>query len=333
MQDELRFASEFDETQPRLECRTLRLANSNGFSFHGLIYASSQMAAVLTAIRRVAVVDETVILLGETGTGKELLARAIHQESNRRKGPFVPFNCSVLTRELVESRLFGYRRGAFTGAATNEPGVIRAAAGGTLFLDEIGDLTLEAQGVLLRFLETREVQPVGESSPARVDVRVVAATNLDLQKESDKGRFRKDLFYRLCVAPIHIPPLRKRRDDIAVLARHLAHLHSRRNNLPELLFASGELEQLCEHSWPGNVRELENYVKRRLLFGNIDLVAHDQTESNQSAAWLALSTEARRDRVLESLRENNGNITLCAKHLGISRRTVQRMMRRGSQQS
>lgn len=237
------------------------------FLFHGLVGGGDWMSSTIARLRTIASANEPVLLQGETGTGKELVARAIHLESKRQNGPFIPFNCSALSRDLVESRLFGHRKGAFTGANEDSGGVIRAAQSGTLLLDEIGDLTVEAQGALLRFLQSGEIQPVGAARPVKVDVRVVAATNRDLREDANAGLFRKDLFYRLNVTTLWLPPLRSRTDDIPVLARHFAGQYGKECNLPEPVFSREELAAMREYEWPGNVRELQSYVKRRVLFG------------------------------------------------------------------
>jgi transcriptional regulator with GAF, ATPase, and Fis domain len=236
-------------------------------NFYGLIYTSDVIDQVITLLKKIARTDETALILGETGTGKELIARAIHLESRRQSGPFVPFNCSSLSTELIESRLFGHKRGAFTGAHADQLGVIRSAEGGTVFLDEIGDLSFEAQGALLRFLQSKEVQPVGAVRPIRVDVRVIAATNRHLREEVKAGRFREDLFYRLRVGELHVPPLWQRHGDVKVLARHFARVYSKENGVPEPVFSREEWRRLEQHDWPGNVRQLESYIKRRIILG------------------------------------------------------------------
>lgn len=237
--------------------------------FHGMIFVTEAMKTVVARLKVIAATNENVLILGETGTGKELAARALHNESRRRHLPFVPFNCSTLSRELSENRLFGHRRGAFTGADRDDPGVIRAAAGGTVFLDEIGDLPLEVQGALLRFLQSGEVQPVGASVPTLSDARVIAATNRDLQAEVAAGRFRKDLYYRLNAVTLNLPPLWQRPADVRELAQHFVRLFCARFGLPEPLLTEAELSRLASHDWPGNVRELENYIKQRVLFAEV----------------------------------------------------------------
>jgi transcriptional regulator with PAS, ATPase and Fis domain len=289
------------------------------------------MDDALARLKNIAKTDETVLLLGETGTGKELAARAIHLESKRRNAPFIPFNCSALSRDLIESRLFGHIKGSFTGADRNHEGVIRAAEGGTLFLDEIGDLSLEAQGALLRFLQAGEIQPVGATRPINVNVRVIAATNRDLAKECEEGRFRRDLYHRLNGITLLLPPLRFRREDISVLARHFAARYSQQYGKPEPALSKSEVNLLTEYEWPGNVRELESHIKRRILFGAelIEPVLQYEAGRGISAQlWRRLSEEEKRERLIEALESNRGNVTRAAEQLGISRRTVQKICRR-----
>ena len=230
----------------------------------GFIAASPEMRKLRTEIERLGGSRATVIINGESGSGKEVVARAIHDASSRARGSYIPFNCSTVPRDLFEGQLFGYRRGAFTGAASDHPGVIRAAEGGTLFLDEIAELPLDVQPKLLRFLENAEVFPLGEHKPIKVDVRVIAATHRDLAELTRQGRFREDLYYRLQVVPIVVPPLRERHADIPVLARHFARLLSPDAEPP--VFAPDALALLLAHPWRGNVRELRNVIERALAY-------------------------------------------------------------------
>jgi transcriptional regulator with GAF, ATPase, and Fis domain len=239
--------------------------------FHDLVYSSSAMKSVVANLKIVAPTNETVLILGDTGTGKELVARAVHAESARRNSQFVAFNCSTLSRDLIESRLFGHRKGAFTSAHSDHIGVVRSAERGTLFLDEIGDLSLEAQGALLRFLQSGEVQPVGAVRAIKVDTRVIAATNRNLAEEVEAGRFRLDLFYRLNTVTLSLPPLWMRREDIPVLACHFAKRVAAQYGKPEPEIDRQEMTRLMEHDWPGNVRELESYIRRRVLFGMTEI--------------------------------------------------------------
>jgi transcriptional regulator with PAS, ATPase and Fis domain len=215
-------------------------------------------------LSRLAGSNATVIITGESGVGKEVVARGVHDLSDRSEKPYVAFNCATVPRDLFEGQLFGYRRGAFTGASSDHPGVIRAANGGTLFLDEIGELPLDIQPKLLRFLENGEVFPLGERRPIRVDVRVLAATHRNLAELVQAGRFREDLYYRLQVVPIFVPPLRDRKEDIPVLARHFLRELTRRGEPPVL--APDAVAALVAHNWPGNVRELRNVIERAMAF-------------------------------------------------------------------
>ena len=220
------------------------------------------MTDLVKTIRRVAASNVTVLLTGETGVGKELFARALHQASARSDKVFLPFNCGTVPRDLLDSQLFGHRRGAFTGAHADAPGVIRSAAGGTLFLDEIGEMSPDVQPKLLRFLESGEILPLGETRPQNVDVRIVAATNANLDQLVADGRFREDLYYRLNVIPIPIPPLRERREEIPALVAHFLERFGREMQKPGLRVADETLEYLLLHRWPGNVRQLANELRR-----------------------------------------------------------------------
>jgi hypothetical protein len=230
----------------------------------GFIAASPEMRKLRNELVRLAGSRSTVIVSGESGSGKEIVARAIHGLSERARESYIPFNCSTVPRDLFEGQLFGYRRGSFTGASSDHPGVIRAAEGGTLFLDEIAELPLDVQPKLLRFLENSEVFPLGEHKPVKVDVRVIAATHRDLAELVRQGRFREDLYYRLQVVPIFVPPLRERQADIPVLARHFARELSPGSEPP--VFAPDALAALLAHPWRGNVRELRNVIERALAF-------------------------------------------------------------------
>ncbi len=228
----------------------------------GFILAGVAMREVIERIHKIRTSDVTVLITGESGTGKELVARAIHAGSERRRAVFLPFNCTATPKEIIDSQLFGHRRGSFTGATSNYPGIIRAAEGGTLFLDEIGDLALEVQPKLLRFLESGEIQPLGESKPAKVDVRVVAATNSDLERAVEEGRFREDLFHRLNIIRIVVPPLRERREEIPVLADHFLKHFAERLGKSVLMLTPDAMTSLTSYFWPGNVRQLRNEMER-----------------------------------------------------------------------
>ncbi len=242
---------------------------------HGLVGRAPAMQAVYRTIARLATNDLAVLILGESGTGKEVVARAIHATGLRRKGPFVAINMAAIPRELIEAELFGHEKGAFTGATSRSAGRFEQAAGGTLFLDEIGDMPIEAQTRLLRVLQTSEYSTVGGSQALRADVRVVAATHRDMRALVADGRFREDLFYRLNVIPVTLPPLRERRSDIAALVRHFVEA-GRHAGLPDRQFAPAAMQLLERHDWPGNVRELGNVVQRLAVLSRDTVVtAHD----------------------------------------------------------
>lgn len=232
----------------------------------GFIVASPSMFDVIDKIYKIRTSDVTVLITGESGTGKELVARHIHNQSARPRAIFLPFNCTAAPKEIIDSQLFGHRRGAFTGATTNYPGIIKAADGGTLFLDEIGDLALEIQPKLMRFLQEGEIQPLGETKPLRVDVRILAATNSDLERAVEDGRFREDLFHRLNIIRIHVPPLRDRREEIPVLAAHFLEHFSTRAGKQPLTMTQEAIDALTEHDWPGNVRQLRNEIERVVAY-------------------------------------------------------------------
>ena len=258
------------------ELRTLRReVGKKAASREQLVGRSPALLEVFKTIGRVATSDIAVLITGESGTGKELVARAIHQASARSEGPFVAVNAAAIPRELLESELFGHERGAFTGAVESRPGRFREARGGTLFLDEIGDMPIELQAKLLRVLQSGEVTSVGGRRPEHVDVRIVAATHRDLDAAVRDGRFREDLLYRLRVVPIHIPALRERAEDVAVLAQHFVERYAEELRLGPRALSPDALERLVAHPWPGNVRELENAIKRALVLSTGEVLTPD----------------------------------------------------------
>ncbi|MDD2582556.1 MAG: sigma-54 dependent transcriptional regulator, partial [Desulfuromonadaceae bacterium] len=236
--------------------------------YRTIVGSSKAMERVFEIVRKVADTEASVLITGESGTGKELVARSIHSHSGRRDAPFVAINCTAIPRDLLESELFGHVRGAFTGAVKDKTGRFQLADGGTLFLDEVGELPLELQPKLLRALQEKVVEPVGGVKPCKLDVRVVAATNLDMENALADGVFREDLYYRLAVIPIHLPPLRERREDIALLLRYFCGKHGAK----KVNFDNGAMAALSSYRWPGNVRELENLVERLLIMRGGDTI-------------------------------------------------------------
>ncbi len=226
---------------------------------------SPSLAAVRSAIQKAAPTNATALIWGESGVGKELVARAIHRESLRRDGPFVQVNCAAIPDELIESELFGHEKGSFTGATDRQIGKFEQADKGTIFLDEIGDMSLKTQAKVLRVLQEQELERLGSNRIIKVDVRVIAATNKNLEEEIDKGTFREDLFYRLNVVPIHVPALRERRDDIPALVRHFSDLFARDNNFHRKTFTAAAMEHMRQQHWRGNIRELRNFVERLMI--------------------------------------------------------------------
>ncbi len=326
------------------EVRNLRTALDQKYGFENIVGHSKALLRVLEMASRVAQHDSTVLIRGETGTGKELLARAIHHNSRRRSKPFVTINCGAIPKELLESELFGYTRGAFSGAYAAKAGKIEMADGGTLFLDEVGELPVDMQVKLLRLLQHGEVDKIGATGTAFVDVRVIAATNRDLQAMIEDGTFREDLYYRLAVVPLVLPPLRERREDIPELVQHLFRKMKERHSLPALRLSSGVSSALARYGWPGNVRELENVIERMVVLASGDEVttadlpeeigASKAPVSNPFVVDLpeqGVSLEAvERDLILRALEKFNWNQTQAARYLDISRRTlIYRMEKHG----
>ncbi|ADU63160.1 MAG: sigma-54 dependent transcriptional regulator [Pseudodesulfovibrio sp.] len=245
----------------------------------GIIGGSPVLAEVFRVLAKVAPTDSTVLVTGESGTGKELLVRALHRNSPRRDNAFVPINCGAIPRELLESELFGHEKGAFTHAIRTRPGRFELADGGTIFLDEIGEMDLSLQVKILRALQEKEIERVGGICIKKVDVRVVAATNRDLEVEVKAGRFREDLFYRLNVIPLHLPPLRERGSDVLMLADHFLSCHCRTKSRKPLTLSERAREMLLTYSWPGNVRELENFMERlAILCDSVEAMPEDLPE-------------------------------------------------------
>ncbi|MCG5513351.1 sigma-54 dependent transcriptional regulator [Ectothiorhodospira shaposhnikovii] len=300
-----------------------------------LIGESPAMLQVMRTIAKVARVSAPVLITGESGTGKELAARAVHDQSPRADGPFEAINCAAVPASLIQSELFGHERGAFTGAHKARAGRVQAANGGTLFLDEIGDLPLEVQAALLRFLQNQTVQKVGSDHEEKVDVRVVAATHVDLEAAVHSGRFREDLYYRLDVLRFEMPPLRERGCDAVLMARHFFRKFSTDRARPVKGFSAASLEAIRDHRWPGNVRELINRVRRALVLCEhrfiqpSDLGLEDVlVTASRHVSLEAIRADAERQAIQDALQLCEGNVSAAARRLGVSRITLYRLARR-----
>ena len=300
------------------------LKKSPSASFEGIVGNSRQMHSAFDAIRKVAPSEAPVLIIGESGTGKELAARAIHRLGGRKNGPFVTINCGAIPENLLESELFGHEKGAFTGAHIQRPGRIEAAQGGTLFLDEIGELPLSLQVKLLRFLQEQQIERVGGRKSITVDARVIAATNMDLRKAMLEGRFREDLYYRVAVLEISMPPLRQREGDIPLLAQALLQRFAG-DHKKTLTFNRKAMNAMEAYPWPGNVRELENRLRRAVLMAKGNQITSGDLEllrpyAEYEALGLVEVREAvERDMIERALARNKGNLTRCAEELKISR--------------
>ncbi|WP_321532966.1 sigma-54 dependent transcriptional regulator [uncultured Desulfuromonas sp.] len=255
------------------ENQELKKELSDKFSFDNIIGASSGLKSVLETVKKVAVRDTSVLITGESGTGKELIAQAIHHNSPRRNQRFMAINCGALPESVLESELFGYKKGAFTGAGSDRKGILETADGGTLFLDEIGNLPMNVQKTLLRFLQEQEFMRIGDTKPIKVDVRVISATNADLQEEMDEGRYREDLFYRLNVVNIHLPPLRERTTDLPLLAAHFIRQQNKKFGTSVQGLTPEAMQLLCAYEWPGNIRQMENVVEACMTLESADLIS------------------------------------------------------------
>jgi two-component system NtrC family response regulator len=302
-----------------------------GNAFAGMIGASPAIRAVFDSIRKVATTEAPVLLLGESGTGKEMAARAIHESSARKDGPFIAINCSAIPETLLESELFGHEKGSFTGAHAQRKGRFELASGGTLFLDEIGEIPLGLQVKLLRFLQEQFIERVGGRQPIQIDTRIVTATNSDLKKGMLEGTFREDLFYRLAVVQVALPPLREREGDIRLLGQFFLQRFGAQANKTGLAFDQEALRTLDHHPWPGNVRQLENCIRRavimcegkRLTVQDLELAPAAQTiPTNLKDARENLE----RDMIQNALRKHSGKISPAASELGVSRPTLYDLM-------
>jgi transcriptional regulator with GAF, ATPase, and Fis domain len=303
--------------------------------FGEIVGSCSSMRDVFRTVEKVAGTDISVLITGETGTGKELIARAIHQRSARSTGPFIVVNCGAIPENLIESELFGHVRGAFTGAVATRAGKFQLADNGTLFLDEVGELPLPLQVKLLRALQEKTVMKVGDTKSDHVDIRIVAATNRDLEAEMKKGAFREDLFYRLNVIHVHLPPLRERGDDVLVLAKYVLAKYAEEYGSKVKGFTPNALIAIRKHEWPGNVRQLENRIKKALVMCDKTLIGVEDLdmlpEAVASITTLAQACEDfKRRYILEVLERNNGNRTKTAQDLGVDPRTIFRYLERES---
>lgn len=306
--------------------------NASPDGFEGMLGGSARMQAVFHAIRRVASSDAPVLILGESGTGKEVAAKAIHRLSARKDGPFVAINCGAIPETLLESELFGHEKGAFTGAHLQRKGRLESATGGTLLLDEIGELPLLLQVKLLRFLQEQVIERVGGRAPINVDTRIIAATNVNLKKAISTGSFREDLYYRLAVVTIDLPPLRERGDDVLLLAKALLRRFAAENGRPQLTLGQSALRALAQHGWPGNVRELENRIKRAVIMAegkNItaaDLELSDLSSNPRRQTLKDARESAERAVILAALSRSRWKIAPAAMELDISRPTLYELM-------
>ena len=339
-------AKAIKEREMSLELDTLKAQACVQDAFHGIIGNSPQMAAIYEMVRTVGPTDVSVLIYGETGTGKELLARALHLESRRRRSEMICINSAALAENLLEAELFGYLKGAFTGAAADRKGRLEMAHKSTLFLDEIGQMSLRLQSKLLRFLQEMTFEPVGGTVTRRVDVRIIAATNLDLQAEYEKGRFLRDLLYRVEVIKIQLPPLRERREDICLLMQHYIDRYARKYQKPVQGIEPEAVQALVNYPWPGNVRELKNYIERAVILSKKETLGPDDlpgifATNNRTACGVARQRylsglpregvtlqEMEKELIASTLKQANGNKSQAALRLGISRKALYEKMTR-----
>ena len=300
-----------------------------------IVVESRAMRDVMSMIDRAARHDSPVVLIGESGTGKELLARLLHQRSDRAHAPLIAVNCSAIPETLLESELFGHRRGAFTDARNDQPGLFQAAHRGTILLDEIGDMAGSLQGKLLRALQEREVQPLGAQTPVPVDVRIVTATHQDLDALVADGRFRQDLLYRINVIEVRVPPLRDRPEDIAALVAHFLDKHAAHLGRPGCTVSDEAMLVLRRHTWPGNVRELENAIERALVLGTGPEIGIEDLPDSLRRQTPSIArgdigrplADVEREHILRTLRAVKGNKSAAARALGLNRKTLYRKLR------
>lgn len=346
---EIVVARAFERRQLLQENVNLKHEVSARYSFENIIGSSPPMQAVYRLVARCAPTNSTVMLRGESGTGKELIARAIHHNSLRKDRPFVTVDCASLSENLLESELFGHVKGSFTGAVSNKKGLFESADGGTLFLDEIGNISMSTQAKLLRFIEQREFKAVGDSRTRTVNIRLITATNKDLETMVADGNFREDLYYRINIFPIEIPPLRGRRDDIPALAFHFLNLFSKEMEHPVKELSAAAMNLLMNHDWPGNVRELENVVHRAVILTSddvirqghlinlIDMLPHIDLDVPRTSEELKQIKKIARQKsvenvekhfVLGALKRNHWNVTRSAEETGMQRSNFQALMKK-----
>ena len=321
--------------QMKIENKVLKERLNLEFDFSAIIGRSKKMREVFEVLAMAAPSDATILILGESGTGKELIANAIHQNSLRKEKPFVKVNCAALAENLLESELFGHEKGAFTGAVARRLGRFEQADGGTLFLDEIGDMSLATQAKILRVLQEGEFERLGGEKTLKVNVRVIAATNKNLEEEVEKGTFRKDLFFRLSVVPVHLPALRERKEDIPVLAEHFLKKYAEKNNRLLRGFTPQAMDLLMRYDWPGNVRELENVIERAVILSREQFITPEalpanvrmvDAQNNQSLADGLVGRsikEVEKELIIKTLEQTGHNITRAAEILGLTRRGLQ----------
>ena len=330
-----RLKSLYEELKMEKEkTKTLKKALEDKFGLGNIVGKNHKMQAIYELIKDISQSDSTVLVQGESGTGKELIARAIHWLSPRKEKPFVVANCSAYAETLLESELFGHEKGAFTGAIRRKKGRFELADGGTIFLDEIGEIPPATQLLLLRVLQEKKFERVGGEETIKVDVRVIAATNRDLGKEVMEGRFREDLYYRLNVIPIMVPPLRERKDDIPLLAKHFLKIYSASNRKVIRGYLEEVMEIFLDHNWPGNVRELQNVVEHAVILAKGEMIRESDLPYNlrgtvpRTEADITSLRATEKNLILKVLQEVRGNKYQAAKKLGITRSTLYGKLRR-----
>ena len=321
--------------QLQVENKALKSRLNLQFDFSAIIGKSKKMREVFEVLAMAAPSDATILILGESGTGKELIANAIHQNSLRKDKPFIKVNCAALSENLLESELFGHEKGAFTGAMARRLGRFELAHGGTLFLDEIGDMSLATQAKILRVLQEGEFERLGGEKTIKTDVRLIAATNKNLEKEVEQGTFRKDLYFRLSVVPVYLPALRERKEDIPLLAEHFLKKYAEKNNRLIRGFTPQAMDLLMRYEWPGNVRELENVIERAVILSRNELILPETLPPNlrnsiKNAEDLTAESlvgrsikEVEKELILKTLEQTGNNITRAAEILGLTRRGLQ----------